>query len=244
MHVVSALGKILCTDDLCTRFRLLPEINATYVHTRVQALGFSKPQDVPSEPTKGDPASAVQLISFPNGPTCKLTSTGFGGKLEVAMRLAGIPYTGLCGDVTNPKHAPKHKACTAEVCSSMSRACHLWYRHLDAQLSTVTKHKPKPKAISAKHQLLASGAHTRLAKSQQWDRPRSVFGHGSCILAEKSTTCLADICGGDMQFPVLRHGSNVVSDSSEIFQYLLNTYTEKMKFLVPEEPDRYTLSLQ
>jgi glutathione S-transferase len=41
-----------------------------------------------------------------------------------------------------------------------------------------------------------------------------------------------------VQFPVLRHGSNVVSDSSEIFQYLLNTYPEKMKLLVPEDRDR------
>jgi glutathione S-transferase len=41
-----------------------------------------------------------------------------------------------------------------------------------------------------------------------------------------------------LQFPVLRHGGNVVADSSEIFQYLLNTYPEKMKVFVPEESDR------
>jgi hypothetical protein len=75
----------------------------------IQVLGYSKPQHVPSQPLEGDPTSAVQLLSYPAVGKCRLTITPFGGKLEIMLRLAGISYTGLCGDVTNPKHAPKRK---------------------------------------------------------------------------------------------------------------------------------------
>jgi hypothetical protein len=71
--------------------------------------GSSKPQHSVSEPTKGDPENAVQLVSFPAFKKCRLSFTPFGGKIETLLCLAGIPYTGLEGDSTNRKHAPKRK---------------------------------------------------------------------------------------------------------------------------------------
>ena len=41
-----------------------------------------------------------------------------------------------------------------------------------------------------------------------------------------------------MQYPVLRHGDNVVPDSSAIFDYLLNTYPTQMSLFQP--PDSTT----
>jgi hypothetical protein len=75
----------------------------------VQALGFSKPQEGEAQPTEGSPADAIQLVSYPR--PCMLHSTGtpFGGKLELMLRISGLPYEGLSGMVTNPKVAPKHK---------------------------------------------------------------------------------------------------------------------------------------
>jgi hypothetical protein len=71
--------------------------------------GSSKPQHSASEPTKGDPENAVQLVSFPAFEKCRLSITPFGGKIETLLCLADIPYTGLAGDSTNRKHAPKRK---------------------------------------------------------------------------------------------------------------------------------------
>ena len=42
--------------------------------------------------------------------------------------------------------------------------------------------------------------------------------------------------GVALQFPVLRHGSNIVTDSSCIFTYLANTYPDKMKLFLPDDP--------
>lgn len=39
-----------------------------------------------------------------------------------------------------------------------------------------------------------------------------------------------------VQFPVLRHGGNVICDSSSIFDYLVATYPDKMKMFIPEHP--------
>lgn len=85
--------------------------HASNTHSaRAQFLGYTKPQEEPSEPTQGDPAAKVEVISFAPPHKSRTTGTPFGGKVEAVLRLAGIPYVGLKGNVTNPKHAPKHKA--------------------------------------------------------------------------------------------------------------------------------------
>ena len=38
-----------------------------------------------------------------------------------------------------------------------------------------------------------------------------------------------------MQFPSVRHGPNVISDSSCIFDYLVATYPEKMSMFIPTD---------
>ena len=74
-----------------------------------QVFGSSRPQSVPSEPEKGDPSAELKLVSFPRAKGCVTTLTPFGAKFEVALRLAGIEYSGTLGDVLNPRHAPKGK---------------------------------------------------------------------------------------------------------------------------------------
>ena len=75
----------------------------------VQVFGSSRPQDVPSEPTQGDPAAKLTLVSFPRVGDCVTTLTPFGTKIEVALRLAGIEYEGVLGDLMNKSHSPKSK---------------------------------------------------------------------------------------------------------------------------------------
>lgn len=81
-------------------------------------LGLSKPQNIPSEPTSGgEPSDAIVLISFPRRfETCS-SATPFGGKVELMLRIAGLPYVGYYGDVTNKNLAPRSKVAT---CCSLS----------------------------------------------------------------------------------------------------------------------------
>ena len=50
-------------------------------------------------------------MSFPRipGSACRFSPTPFAGKLEAALRLAGIPFSGKHGDLNNPKQAPRRK---------------------------------------------------------------------------------------------------------------------------------------
>lgn len=66
-------------------------------------------------PTSGDPSACLQLVSFPPTQGSSLSSTPFGGKLEVAMRLAGLKYEAYAGKVTDPKTAPKKKVRSSSV---------------------------------------------------------------------------------------------------------------------------------
>lgn len=75
----------------------------------MQMLGLSAAQDVASEPNSGAAEDHVTLVSFARPGTCITSGTPFAGKMEVALRLAGIEYTGYTGDITNKKHAPKGK---------------------------------------------------------------------------------------------------------------------------------------
>jgi hypothetical protein len=74
-------------------------------------IGWSKPQDVPREPTKGEPGAALTLLSFEKFGNMVLSATPFAGKVEMALRMAGIEFDGLKGSVIDPQHAPKHKVC-------------------------------------------------------------------------------------------------------------------------------------
>lgn len=60
-------------------------------------------------PTEGDPSAKLQLVSFPPVREALLSGTPFGGKVEVAMRLAGLEYEAYNGSVTDPRVAPKKK---------------------------------------------------------------------------------------------------------------------------------------
>ena len=71
----------------------------------LQMLGWSADQNVPREPKSGNPEDPVVLVSFPRPGTSIISGTQFGGKLEVALRLAGIEHKGYKGDVTNKQHA-------------------------------------------------------------------------------------------------------------------------------------------
>ena len=63
-------------------------------------------------------ANAVYLLSFPNTlDACDLSFTPFGGKLEMVMRIAGIEYEGLHGNIMDKKQAPKGKVCTWPHCA-------------------------------------------------------------------------------------------------------------------------------
>lgn len=59
--------------------------------------------------TSGDPLACLRLVAFPPMPGSRLSSTPFGGKVEVIMRLAGLKYEAYGGKVTDPKTAPKKK---------------------------------------------------------------------------------------------------------------------------------------
>lgn len=58
---------------------------------------------------QGDPADPLLVMSIP--PICNsaLSSTPFGGKLEVILRLAGLPYEAVPGDPSDQKATPKGK---------------------------------------------------------------------------------------------------------------------------------------
>jgi hypothetical protein len=73
-------------------------------------LGSRRPQSVPREPTKGNPADTLTLLSFPRTGTSLVSLTPFGGKVEMALRMAGLEFEGRSGNIMDPKHAPKQKA--------------------------------------------------------------------------------------------------------------------------------------
>jgi hypothetical protein len=59
-------------------------------------------------PTQGDPSCTIHLVSFK--PYSTLHSSGFfGGKIEVMLRLAGLPYRAHNGNVLDKKTCPKSK---------------------------------------------------------------------------------------------------------------------------------------
>jgi hypothetical protein len=59
-------------------------------------------------PTQGDPSCTIHLVSFK--PYSTLHSSGFfGGKIEVMLRLAGLPYQAHNGNVLDKKNCPKSK---------------------------------------------------------------------------------------------------------------------------------------
>lgn len=57
----------------------------------------------------GNPSDEIVLVSFPRPQGALLSNTPFAGKLEMMLRLSCLPYRGLVGNVTKPKHAPKRK---------------------------------------------------------------------------------------------------------------------------------------
>lgn len=66
-------------------------------------------------PTKGDPEAKINLVSFAQLAPLHSSCTPFGAKIELILRLAGLPYEAHCGDLTNTKTAPKSKACSNQL---------------------------------------------------------------------------------------------------------------------------------
>lgn len=58
---------------------------------------------------KGDPAAEIVLLSFSRPDGALLSATPFAGKLEMMLRLAGLPVKGCIGNILDGKHAPKKK---------------------------------------------------------------------------------------------------------------------------------------
>ena len=75
----------------------------------LQAFGSCRPQHRSPEPTSGDPTDSTLLISFPKPDDSVLSLTPFGGKVEMVLRMAGIEFEGVVGDIMNKEHAPKGK---------------------------------------------------------------------------------------------------------------------------------------
>lgn len=76
-------------------------------------------------PNAGDPAAELQLVSFRKSGSSVFSGTPFCAKLELALRLAGIEFTGLAGNLLNSKHAPKRKVCLPGFLLTMSTTASL-----------------------------------------------------------------------------------------------------------------------
>ena len=72
----------------------------------------------------GDPQATLCLLSLPPIGSAVLSSTPFCGKIEVALRLAGLEYTTDLGDFNDKKVIPKKKV-HRRNCSGMTRPCRL-----------------------------------------------------------------------------------------------------------------------
>ena len=57
----------------------------------------------------GDPRATLCLLSLPPIGSAVLSSTPFCGKVEVALRLAGLEYKTGLGDISDKKVVPKGK---------------------------------------------------------------------------------------------------------------------------------------
>lgn len=57
----------------------------------------------------GSSKPAIQLIGFPRINSTLLSGSPFVGKLEVMLRLAGLPYAGKTGSPADKKVAPRGK---------------------------------------------------------------------------------------------------------------------------------------
>jgi hypothetical protein len=75
-----------------------------------QVFGSQKPQNTPSEPKQGDPAGKLVLLSFQRTGASLVSASQFGGKVEMALRMAGLDFEGRIGKLLDRKHAPKRKA--------------------------------------------------------------------------------------------------------------------------------------
>jgi hypothetical protein len=64
-------------------------------------------------PTKGDPSWSMHLISFKPYATLHSSGTPFGAKIELMLRLAGLPYQAHNGNVMDKRTCPKHKVGSA-----------------------------------------------------------------------------------------------------------------------------------
>jgi hypothetical protein len=60
-------------------------------------------------PTKGDPSCSIHLVSFKPYATLHSSATPFGGKIELMLRLADLPYRAHDGNFMDKNTCPKAK---------------------------------------------------------------------------------------------------------------------------------------
>ena len=80
---------------------------------------------------EGDPAAEIHLVAFKPHSGMLSSGTPFGCKVEVLLRLAGLPYLAHEGNVADRKTCPKSKVCFQQA-SPVSAVMHV---HVDACMS-------------------------------------------------------------------------------------------------------------
>jgi hypothetical protein len=115
-----------CNDAARRHASLLSRSRSTedIRRVRLQNLGLSRPQDIPSEVEQGDPAEGeIVLLSFPRRGDMCTSSTPFGGKVETMLRIAKIPYRGYVSSPADKRAAPKGKVRIALAAGGGGKAC-------------------------------------------------------------------------------------------------------------------------
>ena len=92
---------------------------------------------VAAEPKKGTPGDKIVLLSFLRRPACVLSGTPFAGKVEMALRMADLPFEGRQGNPINKSHAPKCKVGPRSSCPPMLS----WTINRYTRLACMVSHK-------------------------------------------------------------------------------------------------------
>jgi hypothetical protein len=64
----------------------------------------------------------IQIIGFTPMGEQVIGGSPFVGKLEMMLRIAGLPYVGYLGSPADKKLAPKGKVCATALCAAFAHA--------------------------------------------------------------------------------------------------------------------------